>query len=492
MKSVGYSFTLVGMMVAHCAVAYPYPAIESPVLESTGLVVGTNPLSNSIGYSTGSGDPKALPSTMSSGSNGEHDDGSSVSHTRKPTHPGRAQLTKPSNLFPNALPNELIWLVGKQLNPLDLAQVAQASTTTQKIPLSNKDYLKAVHAKKYIHPQITELLSNESEERENESESEGHEEALIQNLLPVEFANAMFQGLYTKLAGYRITPDGRPLPLDDPSKIDDQNAIRALPGLVPGLQTVYADWCYVRFDQLSRQQLSHLLPLVEFSLYNDAEQLCKVTEKLIGLETQKAGLLNLVVPSFSDSIPSNGELDTEFGSYMPSTGESRLYSTLIPVMTGALAAAKQFEKLGAYISCGLDFSDQYFGLENFLYLMVLEFNLNGLVREALAEFGRGSRRLYRCAQYLGFHRAYQMIIDEYGSPEPVTADFDYGFCTAQYGTYGMIHLRSPSPTGSNGSGGGVDTYPSISFRALRSALPQYPALPESAFEDQTVVEKLIK
>ncbi|RKP35494.1 hypothetical protein BJ085DRAFT_37791 [Dimargaris cristalligena] len=321
MKSVGYSFTLVGMMVVHCAVAYPHPTIESPVPESTGLIVGKNPVSISMGYPTGFRDPKALPSTM--------------------------PVKEPANPTTKALPYELLEMVGKQLNPLDLAQVAQVSKTIRPMPLGNKGYTKAA------------------------------------------------DWLYTKISGdYGIMPNGEPLSHDNQPGADDQDTILALPRLVPGLQEVYADWCYVRFDQLNRQKLSQVFPLVEFALYNDVEQLWDVTRKLARRRIPKTNLLMRVVP-IGNLIATDEMLDSEFASYISDTGGNTFYTSMIPIITGALAAAKQFDKLGTYIAKIQSFSTRSFQLMNFLDLMILGFDLTGLEQDALEEFGYNRHLVYR-------------------------------------------------------------------------------------------------
>ncbi|KAJ1978253.1 hypothetical protein H4R33_006023, partial [Dimargaris cristalligena] len=176
------------------------------------------------------------------------------------------------------------------------------------------------------------------------------DEDIFQNLVRVEFSNTVFQWLYTKISGdYGIMPNGEPLSHDNQPGADDQDTILALPRLVPGLQEVYADWCYVRFDQLNRQKLSQVFPLVEFALYNDVEQLWDVTRKLARRRIPKTNLLMQVVP-IGNLIATDEMLDSEFASYISDTGGNTFYTSMIPIITGALAAAKQFDKLGTYIA----------------------------------------------------------------------------------------------------------------------------------------------
>ncbi|KAJ1985575.1 hypothetical protein H4R33_003936 [Dimargaris cristalligena] len=374
-------------------------------------------------------------------------------------------------------PQEILGLVGRQLSPLDLAQVAQVSKTTRLVALSNMGYRDAVNTGKYTNPQITELLTHGFRD---------HEEAIIRGLMHVEFANTMFQELYDKVSYYGVTPRGSPSPLNNQSDIDDRGKILALPGLVSGLQKVYADWCYVRLDQLSRQQLSHVFPLVEFALHNDITQLWNVTKKLSRLNIHEGSIQKLVA-LFGGMVTSEGELlSNYFKLDMATSRISIVYHSVVSEIVSALAADRQFDKLGTYIAKIMRSRNRAANMDNFLRLMILEFNLDGLVAEALGAFDFNASYVIRCAQHLGFHQAYQRLINKYGQPQ---SDFrtNRNLCTALYGAYGMIHL-SPRPPGSNGG----DTRPSVSFRALRSALPKYLELPESAFEDQIVVEKLIK
>ncbi|RKP34764.1 hypothetical protein BJ085DRAFT_33201 [Dimargaris cristalligena] len=329
-----------------------------------------------VGYPTGCSDTVVLRDTMPGGFDNECDNAHLANPTERPVCADQAKSRKPFKMLAEGSPQEILGLVGQQLSPLDLAQVAQVSKTTRLVALSNMGYRDAVNAGKYTNPQITELLTHGFRD---------HEEAIIRGLMHVEFANTMFQELYDKVSYYGVTPRGSPSPLNNQSDIDD-----------------------------------------------------------------------------------------------------RVYHSVVSEIVSALAADRQFDKLGTYIAKIMRSRNRAANMDNFLRLMILEFNLDGLVAEALGAFDFNASYVIRCAQHLGFHQAYQRLINKYGQPQ---SDFrtNRNLCTALYGAYGMIHL-SPRPPGSNGG----DTRPSVSFRALRSALPKYLELPESAFEDQIVVEKLIK
>ncbi|RKP38740.1 hypothetical protein BJ085DRAFT_34184 [Dimargaris cristalligena] len=160
-----------------------------------------------------------------------------------------------------------------------------------------------------------------------------------------------------------------------------------------------------------------------------------------------------------------------------------VYGSIVSEITGALAADEQFDKLSQYITELLKLRNTNYLNMDFLYLMALEFTQGDLAEVALNAL-KNNVDVIKCAQHLGFHQAYLLLIDvlewtlEYSNT-------DFGHCAAEYGAYGMIRLI-PSPNSED------DKYPSVSFRVLRSALPKGHALPKLAFEDKTVVEKMLK
>ncbi|KAJ1977122.1 hypothetical protein H4R33_006284 [Dimargaris cristalligena] len=481
MKSVCYSVTLVGMIVAHCAVAQPHPTTGTPMLESIGQASGPRPKDSNTGYPIGSGDPGVLQNTVFGGVSGEYNDGLLASQLEKPETPDQTQMGKPFKLFAKDSPQEILNTVGRYLNPLESAKVAYVSQTAQKMALSSKRFKKAEHIAKVVVP-LLESLGKPNTQKSDERLTRAEEDVIIWDFVSAELTNTMFQQLYHQLANNGITPDGRPSPLDDQDTIDNQRAILELPGLVPALKKIYDDWCYVRFDEKSRQELVETFPLVGFALSHNAGQLWEVTKRLIKLFTPKRK--ELTAP-FSNVFPFDGELLTEHLHWdMSSTKDPMVFYSIIAEITGALAAGMQFDKLGEYITEIRNHRFNATSMYDFLRLMALEFNLAGLVDWAIDAFNFNTSHAIRCSEYLGFRRAYKTLTDEYGQPQPEIRS-DLSDCVNWYGSMGMLHL-SPSPNYKD------DTHPSISFRVLRSTLPEYHTIPKSAFEDQTVVEKLIK
>ncbi|RKP23623.1 hypothetical protein SYNPS1DRAFT_30619 [Syncephalis pseudoplumigaleata] len=138
MKSICFSTSLVGMLLAHYAMAFPSSdptTAESPSQTSTGWMPRLKSSYNNREYPTLFGAPELLQDTMPSTFKNSNDD---------------IQLKSLAKKSPEDLPQEIKEQVAQYLNTSDLGYAAQASKGLRELALADEDYRKRVYIRMIV------------------------------------------------------------------------------------------------------------------------------------------------------------------------------------------------------------------------------------------------------------------------------------------------------------------------------------------------------
>ncbi|RKP33201.1 hypothetical protein BJ085DRAFT_27408 [Dimargaris cristalligena] len=157
------------------------------------------------------------------------------------------------------------------------------------------------------------------------------------------------------------------------------------------LKIVNDECRHIQFDQLSKPQLSRAFPLIGFALDSNTKHLFEVINILSGLVIPEYSFQKPLVP-FGNAISSNVKLLAKLSGLVRQT--QPIYCQNYQSRTRG----------------------------RFLSLMVLEFNLKDYAEWAFNTLTYNNYNAARCAQHLGFHRAYTTLTADFGPPEPAPSD----------------------------------------------------------------------
>ncbi|KAJ1979197.1 hypothetical protein H4R33_005779 [Dimargaris cristalligena] len=506
MKPISHSVTLVGMMVVHCAVAYPQPVNEGFTQEPTGLRSFWRAKYEKYVRPVFRG-PMELRSTIPGGFDSQSADESLAQQINGPVSSNQALPKRPSELpsVDSRPPN--LGAADRPFNPSYLALGVKENEITSQMSPGDEYYPGAVQVSKVIqsaspinadYPEMEEPKDYIAQMAEMlvKRKDQIQEKDFVQKFVRVELTNTMLIDIYTqlRLRGKLPTGEDDPKPdtymsnfnADDESNTDDYSS--DISALVPKLQDIYAGWGYLRLDQLSPKQLADVFPLAKVvsDAIADTSATVESTAKIlltIATRSQqfKVETVDIGNPVSSEAwYLSNTELSPPMEKGKLNLRTTTLKFSVFTEIIGFLIANRKLDVLEKVIAEIVQTSNNRI-MFGFAYMMVLEFDFKSLQSHARNHFYGIQHEAILCSKYLGFKNAHSIL------GETVSGDqiwVKHADCVANYGARGTIHLSYRAD--SNNS-----EYPLVSLLAHRSALPNYVTLPESAFEDNSVVRKLI-
>ncbi|KAJ1991550.1 hypothetical protein H4R33_001308 [Dimargaris cristalligena] len=464
MKSICFSTSLVGMLLAHYAMAFPSSdptTAESPSQTLTGWMSRLKSSYNNREYPTLFGAPELLQDTMPSTFKNSNDD---------------IQLKSLAKKSPEDLPQEIKEQVAQYLNTSDLGYAAQASKGLRELALADEDYRKRVYIRMIKYGPLPKWAVLITFNRRANGRV-----AVIGQAMCTELTLAAFNATYLELYGLGISPLGERL-----AETNDSGACEVLLNTAEfksTLKKVYSDWCYVRLDQMDRNQLAKAFPSVETAIDGDIKQLWEITTQIIQLGFGTQDILpslphsSMLLPMFNpNKYPLGIQLNPK-----------SIQNTFIRMIIGALVAKEDYKLLSEYIieiqKRAIDEKARYFA-----NIIALEWDLIEAKEVALAKLRCTYKESYQRATFFGYDHSATVLLNRVGSmdgvrlledmePKEITA------CHSHYGTGGEVYIK-------RSTGGNNITKTSVSYLTLRSALPKELNLPESAFEVPAESEKL--
>ncbi|KAJ1982016.1 hypothetical protein H4R33_005121 [Dimargaris cristalligena] len=258
------------------------------------------------------------------------------------------------------------------------------------------------------------------------------------------------------------------------------------PELRVELQMAYPDWCYVRLDQLDQGQLATLFPLAKIAIESDIEKLWTITETILKLREQSLNLPAMVRYGNATSIVHNPN-SWHSASGVDVADTTAIYS--ISLIIGALVHYKKDTLLQDYIARLMDVFNMSGLLDPLIMLakpVLLEFgyvnfpDISTDLRWTLGITGPlWMTEIYNIALLLGFNKAATVMKDA-----AKTKGYDLSLDT--YSSAFRSLNRQIFINRVEGQDGKLET--SVSFLTLRSTLPP---LPKSAFVEQALSNKLV-
>ncbi|KAJ1983973.1 hypothetical protein H4R33_004554 [Dimargaris cristalligena] len=234
------------------------------------------------------------------------------------------------------------------------------------------------------------------------------------------------------------------------------------PDFEPCLRKIYSDWFYVRLDKMNRRQLATMFPLVETAIGSDIGQLWDITKNLFTSNIPFS--ITATVAPYKELILAMRQTSNQYGNQWKPTNE-------------------EFNLLKEYIAKIISselFDDDWI---DFVYLIALELELDGLKDDGISNFSVFGLDAYRCANELGFKRAAEVLANEYRSEDEDWSPDSPVRCEDHIALYRQVNINISRDEDER-------MKVSVSYLAHRSTLPNEPALSGLVFEDTNVSRKL--
>ncbi|RKP39037.1 hypothetical protein BJ085DRAFT_27984 [Dimargaris cristalligena] len=223
------------------------------------------------------------------------------------------------------------------------------------------------------------------------------------------------------------------------------------------------------------QALADILKLtkVETAIGSDIGQLWDITKNLFTSNIPFS--ITATVAPYKELILAMRQTSNQYGNqWKPTNEEVTIHS--ISVIIGALVVQRKFNLLKEYIAKIISselFDDDWI---NFVYLIALELELDGLKDDGISNFSVFGLDAYRCANELGFKRAAEVLANEYRSEDEDWSPDSPVRCEDHIALYRQVNINISRDEDER-------MKVSVSYLAHRSTLPNEPALSGLVFED---------